>query len=256
MSDRQLVHISRLRPHPSNIRQDLGDVSELADSIRAQGILQPLVVAPWGEPGSYVVLAGHRRLAAALKTSLDMIPVTVRDGAEPLEIMLVENCQRSDLSPVDKAEAIDGLLHAGRTLGQIGKATGLTQSTLSYYLTFLDLDEATRQRVRKGTVQAKEAVRAVRDTRQAARGPRGGAAPRKATVAAPWFSSEHPLAGDAQIACELAGHGGTKYGRSSSYPGACGECWEGVIRRDERKPKTAAGSAGIAFREPVSAGAL
>ena len=69
---------SQLVPHKNNIRADVGDVSSLADSLAAQGVLQPLSVVPNGKPDKYVVLAGHRRHAAAKKAKLATVPCIVR----------------------------------------------------------------------------------------------------------------------------------------------------------------------------------
>src|SRR5439155_12028483 len=106
---------SRLRPHPLNPRGELNpaDVAELCASIVAHaaqgGILQPLLVTPDG-----TVVAGHRRLAAARRLGLMDLPVIVRSltPIEELEIQLVENLQRSDLTPLEEARAYHHLLAA------------------------------------------------------------------------------------------------------------------------------------------------
>jgi ParB family chromosome partitioning protein len=246
------VHVSRLKPHPSNVRESLGDLTDLAASIRVHGILQPIVISP-----DHVVLAGHRRLAAARLARLDMVPVTVRPDADALEVMLVENCQRSDLTAIEKAEAMGTLRQRGMIASQIATRTGLAVSTISYYLSLLDLDEGTRDRVARGTVKVGDAMAAVRQSRKQQRGgPAGRAAAR---VEAPWFSGLHALAEPARVRCELAGHAGPKVGRQQGapYPGACGECWETVIREDERTRMRGrvAGSEGGLFRAPDLAGA-
>lgn len=77
------LHVSRLRPHPGNVREDLGDLSGLVTSILQHGILQPLVVEPQPlSPGQFLIIAGHRRYAAARKAGLDMVPVVFRDAGE------------------------------------------------------------------------------------------------------------------------------------------------------------------------------
>jgi len=103
--------VNDLRPNPLNPRGELhvAGLDELADSIRAQGVLQPLLVTPGG-----VVVAGHRRLAAARMAGLSEVPVVVRDldAVQQQEIMLVENLQRQDLSAVE----LSGIA-SGTTLG-------------------------------------------------------------------------------------------------------------------------------------------
>jgi ParB family chromosome partitioning protein len=228
-------HISRLTGHPGNIRDDVGDLAELAASIREHGILQAIVVREHPQrAGHFVVLAGHRRLAAARLAGLAEIPITVRDSAGPtqdIEIMLVENCQRRDLGPIEKAEAMGKLRKRGYSGAAIAKATGLSESTVSYFLSLLTLDAASRARVRNGTVEVGHAIAAVKAARAlaGARKAKG-----KVTVAADHFGGDHPLFERATVMCELAGHTGRKAGRGPYQRGACGHCWETVIRADER----------------------
>src|SRR5437899_2219975 len=103
-SSTEIRPIANLRPNPLNPRDELhsAGLEELADSIRAQGVLQPLLVTPGGE-----VVAGHRRLAAARLAGLNEVPVIVRDldQVQQQEIMLVENLQRLDRSCVEEARA-------------------------------------------------------------------------------------------------------------------------------------------------------
>ena len=99
----QMIPVDAISPSPLNPRSDLGNVGELAASITALGIIQPMTVRP-AEDGRYLLVAGERRLAAALAAGLTEVPAIVRemDDKEALEIALVENCQRRDLSPVTR----------------------------------------------------------------------------------------------------------------------------------------------------------
>lgn len=255
MPDR-MIHISRIDPHPDNARESVGDVTELAASIRVHGILEPLVACLHpAAAGRYLLLAGHRRLAAAKAAGLDMVPADIRPApAEPVVVMLVENCQRADLTAVDKARAMAVLLAKGWTAARICRETGLSSATVSATLALLELDQATQERVRAGRVRASDALTAVRATRARQRHDRG-AAPRKVSVAAEHFSAAHPLAEEARVACELAGHGGRKVGGNSGWPGACGECWEKAIRSDERASRSPGPPPATSFfRPPVPAG--
>lgn len=227
-------HILRIEPHPGNIRADLGDVTELADSIREQGILQPLIVEPKpGSPGRYILLAGHRRHAAAQLAGLIEVPIVVtaqRGPGHAIEVMLVENCQRRDLGPVEKAEAMGRLrdLHH-YSQARIARAIGLSQSTVTYYLSLLELSAASREKVRAGDLPMGDAIAAVRRTRKRQRKAAGGA-----PVGAEWepdhFTGKHPLARKAAALCEAREH--TMRRRIGRV--ACGQCWETVIRQDEQ----------------------
>ena len=230
------VHISRLREHSANIRHDLGDLTELAASIRAQGILQPLVVQHHATGrGTYEVIAGHRRLAAAKIAGLEEIPVTVRQrsrsnsSAEALEMMLVENCMRRDLGPVEKAEAMGALRNHGLTAVQIARRTGLSDATVGYYLSLLELDDDARERVRDGRIPVREAIAAVRRVRARQRSRRGDR--RQGPVWEPdHLDARHPLARKANAMCDAREH----TMRRLIGKVACGQCWETAIRQDEQ----------------------
>jgi len=122
-------------------------LEELADSIRAQGVLQPLLVTPGGE-----VVAGHRRLAAARLAGLSELPVIVRDldRVQQQEIMLVENLQRQDLSCVEEARAYRRLLDGGHTTAQIARRIGVPSARINARLVFLKLDEQVQWMFHRG----------------------------------------------------------------------------------------------------------
>lgn len=226
------VPITRLTAHPSNIREDVGDVSELAQSVREHGLIEPIVATEHPTvPEQLLVLAGHRRLAACLLAGFAHVPVIIRhdlgaDEVEHLLLMLVENCQRRDLTPVEKAEAFGALRHRGLSLAQISRRVGLSVPTISYYLSLLDLDEASLEAVRAGEVPstvAVEAVRAARRTERTRSGqPRRG---RPVVTQAAHFTGRHRLAAPARDLCEHTD-------APSVGNVACGACWEAVIRAD------------------------
>ncbi|WEV72125.1 ParB/RepB/Spo0J family partition protein [Bifidobacterium sp. ESL0790] len=123
----QMLKVTDLHPHPDNPRKDVGDVSELADSIKAQGVRQNLLVVPNPDGKGWRVVIGHRRLAAAKLAGLTQVPCVVDetlDAKRQLELMIVENCQRSDLKPIEEADAYQGLLDLGSTAPKIAKQTG------------------------------------------------------------------------------------------------------------------------------------
>jgi ParB family transcriptional regulator, chromosome partitioning protein len=228
----RLVHVSRIHPHPDNIREDLGDLSDMVASVKAHGILQPLVVEMHPElPGCYQLIAGHRRLAAAKRARLDQVPVMIRTGtaAPPEELMLVENLQRADLNPMDKAEAMGRLRKRGYSNIGIARSIGVSDATVGYYLALLDLDVKSQEAIRRGDLSAGDAVAAVRRTRARTRKREGG--PAAGPVWEPdHFTMQHPLARKARAMCEAREHSlRRRVGKI-----ACGQCWETVIREDER----------------------
>src|SRR6266498_1897822 len=141
--------VNDLRPNPLNPRGELhvAGLDELADSIRTQGVLQPLLVTPGG-----VVVAGHRRLAAALLAGLSEVPVVVRDldAVQQQEIMLVENLQRQDLSAVEEARAYRRILDEGHTTAQLARRIGVPSARINARLVLLKLDEQVQWMFHRG----------------------------------------------------------------------------------------------------------
>ncbi|GIH70289.1 ParB/RepB/Spo0J family partition protein [Sphaerimonospora thailandensis] len=225
--------LSSIHANPGNIRDEVGDISELATSIRAHGLLQPLTVRPHPTVADrYELLAGHRRLAAAREAGLAVVPAVIHadmDDATAIEVMIVENVQRRDLNPMEKAEALGKLRSRGYTNALISTRTGIPDSTVSYLLALLELDEAGREKVRTGEITAGEAVAAVRKFRKKQRVKAGGSD--QAWAWEPdYLTINHPLAKRAQRTCDAREH--TARRRIGKV--ACGQCWETVIRQDEQ----------------------
>lgn len=162
----QLLNVAPalIKPHSENLRHDVGDVTELADSIREQGILEPLIVAPSGQAKSpYLLIAGHRRLAAAKVAGVDQVPVVVRRDLDTLqaqlEAMLTENGHRKGLSDVEEGEGYQQLLtFPGYTTTKVAKATGRSASYVRDRLKLGKLGNAVRDRVHAGQVGIADAV--------------------------------------------------------------------------------------------------
>lgn len=158
----QLVDVALLRPHPRNPRRDLGDLTELVESIRAQGVRQNLLVVPDpDEPGAYRIVIGHRRAAGAREAGLIRVPAaidtTLTDAAQ-LELMLLENLQRVDLSPVEEADGYQGLLDLGLDVAAIASTTGRSQTTVRSRLKLVTLPERARQAVHTHTATLEDAA--------------------------------------------------------------------------------------------------
>lgn len=111
----KLINTSLIDPHPDNPRKNIGDVTDLAASIKANGLLTPLSVVPNGS--RYRVIAGHRRLAACKQAGTGAVPCFVLDldPLQQLEAMITENCQREQLTVLEEAAAIQGMLDLGAT---------------------------------------------------------------------------------------------------------------------------------------------
>ncbi len=118
-------------------------LQELADSIAAQGVVQPIVVRPIEKPGRYEIIAGERRWRAAQLAGLDEIPVVIRKVPDQtaMAMALIENIQRDDLNPLEEAEALHRLLHEFElTHQQIAQAVGKSRTTVTNLLRLLELN--------------------------------------------------------------------------------------------------------------------
>lgn len=120
----KLINTSLIDPHPDNPRKQIGDVTDLAASIKANGLLSPLSVVPNGE--RYRVIAGHRRLAACKQAGTGAVPCFVLDldPLQQLEAMVTENCQREQLTVLEEADAIQGMLDLGATTAGVAHRLG------------------------------------------------------------------------------------------------------------------------------------
>lgn len=130
-----------LIPHPQNPRKDLGDLKELADSIKANGVYQNLTVVD-NYDGTYTIIIGHRRHAAAKLAGLKELPCAVveLDEKQQLETMLLENMQRSDLTVYEQAQGFQLLIDLGSSVEEVAKETGFSKSTIYKRTKLLELD--------------------------------------------------------------------------------------------------------------------
>ena len=140
------IAIDRIRKGRYQPRRDLRPegLQELADSIRAQGVVQPVVVRPLGDGrDGYELIAGERRWRAARLAGLDAIPALIRHvpDAAALGIALIENIQREDLSPLEEATAFSKLVEEfGMTHQEVAEAVGRSRAAVSNLLRLLDLE--------------------------------------------------------------------------------------------------------------------
>jgi ParB family transcriptional regulator, chromosome partitioning protein len=150
------LKLDRLRPgkYQPRTRMDEGSLYELAESIRSQGVMQPILVRPVGTahggatPHDYEIIAGERRYRAALLAGLEEVPVLVKPVAdEAAAVMaLIENIQREDLNPLEEAQGLQRLIDEfGLTHEQAAQAVGRSRSAASNLLRLLHLAEPVQQ---------------------------------------------------------------------------------------------------------------
>ena len=140
------ISIDRLYHHPQNPRKNLGDLTELAESIRVNGILQNLTVVPNDISKTitnFKVVIGNRRLEAAKLAGLTELPCLVKEmtEAEQLKTMLMENIQRNDLTVYEQAQGFQMMLDLGGTVESVAKDTGFSVSTIRRRTKLLELDK-------------------------------------------------------------------------------------------------------------------
>lgn len=197
----QTIPVASITPHPGQPRRHFDDaaLTELAASIAARGLIQPLVVRPHGS--GFQIVAGERRWRAAQRAQLHEVPVIVRDfdEAETLEVALVENIQREDLNAIEEAEAYRRLIKDyGHSQEELGKFVHKSRSHIANLIRLLDLPPSVRHAVADGRLSmgharalitapdpaalAEEVIRrglSVRETENLARGAKPGGGKRQ-----------------------------------------------------------------------------
>jgi len=148
-----------IRPNPNQPRRHFGEaeLEELCQSIREKGVLQPILVRPAMYAGQYEIVAGERRWRAAQRTGVRTIPALVRSlsDVEVLEIAIVENVQRADLSPIEEAEGYRALMDRfGRTQAQVAETVGKSRVHIANALRLMQLPEAVQAMLREGRITA------------------------------------------------------------------------------------------------------
>ena len=156
----QTLPVEKLQPGPFQPRTSFhpDSLSELVDSIRARGILQPLLARPHPDvANSYQIIAGERRWRAAQQAGLHEVPVLVREltDIDAMAASLVENLQRQDLNPIEEGEGFRRLIEEfGLTQEQLGTAVGKSRSHVANAMRLLNLPVSVRQDVQAGKLSA------------------------------------------------------------------------------------------------------
>jgi ParB family transcriptional regulator, chromosome partitioning protein len=154
-----LVPIEKLRANPLQPRRDFDAtaLADLSESIRAKGILQPLIVRPTGDGRTYEIVAGERRWRAAQMAQVHELPAISRDldDTEVLEIAIIENIQREDLNAIEEAMGFRQLMDRfGHTQERMAEALSKSRSHIANLLRLLTLPDAVQDMVRQGQLSA------------------------------------------------------------------------------------------------------
>src|SRR2546425_4114915 len=152
----RLVPIEQVDPNPDQPRQVMGDLSELMASIAEKGILEPLIVRQRG--GRFQIIAGERRYQAAVQVGLEELPAVIRDvdDSEMLELALIENLQRKDLTPFEEAEALHGLAEScGYTHEDLARRLGKSRTSVTESLALTGIPDEIRNLCRLADISSK-----------------------------------------------------------------------------------------------------
>jgi len=152
----RMVPVEDIEPNPNQPRQHMGDLSELIASVREKGVLEPILVRPRGS--RFQIIAGERRYRAALEAGLGEIPCIVREtsDSETMEIALVENLQRQDLTPFEEADGLRTLADLyGYTHEAMAERLGKSRTSITEILSLAAMPQPVRERCRRADIQSK-----------------------------------------------------------------------------------------------------
>lgn len=150
------IDVMQRGKYQPRLEMDPESLEELADSIRAQGVVQPIVVRPIDEPGRYEIIAGERRWRASQLAGLHEIPAVIRDVPDQAAIAmaLIENIQREELNPMEEAHALQRLIEEfGLTHQEAAEAVGRSRTAVSNLLRLLGLNEDVKRLVESGELE-------------------------------------------------------------------------------------------------------
>ena len=155
----RMISIELLDPNPNQPRQVMGDLSELMASVAEKGVIEPLIVRQRG--GRYQIIAGERRYHAAVQVGLRDVPVIVRevDDGEVMELALVENLQRKDLTPFEEAEALHQLAQkCDYTHEDMARKLGKSRTAITESLSLNNMPEEVRNLCRLADITSKSTL--------------------------------------------------------------------------------------------------
>ncbi len=152
----RLLPIEQIEPNPNQPRQVMGDLSDLIASIAEKGIIEPLIVRQRGD--RFQIIAGERRYQASVQAGLQELPVIIRDSddAEVVELALIENIQRKDLTPFEEAEALHGLAdRCGYTHEDLARRLGKSRTSITESLALTAMPDEVRNLCRLADISSK-----------------------------------------------------------------------------------------------------
>lgn len=152
----RFIPIHLIRPNPEQPRQHIGDLTELIASIREKGVLEPLIVRPHEE--GYQIVAGERRWRACLQAGVTSVPCIEKDvdDKEMLEIALIENLQRKDLTPFEEAEGLQSLSQKFQyTHAQIAEVLGKSRTSVTEVLSLNHMPDEIKELCRQADISSK-----------------------------------------------------------------------------------------------------
>ena len=156
-----MVAIDKLAPNPNQPRTEFGDLSELIESIKEKGVLEPLLVRPSDVGGRYMIIAGERRYRASMEAGLTEVPCIELDVDDKAvaEISLIENLQRKDLTPFEEADGLQALnSRFGYTHEDIAKRIGKSRSSITETISLSTMPPEVRDECRRADIGAKSVL--------------------------------------------------------------------------------------------------
>lgn len=155
----RMIPLDRIEPNPRQPRSELGDIQELMESIKAKGVLEPIIVRPKGE--KFEIIAGERRFVASRNLGLKEIPcieMTV-DDQEAMEISLIENLQRKDLDIFEEADGLQALMNLyGYSHQQVADKIGKARSTITEIISVSRIPSAIREKLKKAGITSRSTI--------------------------------------------------------------------------------------------------
>lgn len=157
----KIIPINQIEPNPEQPRVEIGDLTELSNSIKQKGVLEPLLVKPVRETGNWMIIAGERRWRAANLAGLKEVPCIELDIDEKsiAEIALIENLQRKDLTIWEEADGLAALAETfGYTHEEIAKKISKSRTTVTESMAIAGIPEEIREKCRAANISAKSTL--------------------------------------------------------------------------------------------------